>query len=479
MRNLKQYWQSLFASNNKSVKTHAHTSPGPAELEHEIAAVSSENQTLAANLEEVRQEIAATRNTDKNKLAELERINHTLETARQEEFRKLGELENRLDVISSEHNQAHNQIKGLKVSLDEASTQLEKTDNQVKQMELEQRLHEKMLLETQTQLRTQDQRLSWTMMVAGFAVVLATVSGAILILEAHKNATLLTSMNDGMQHLLTSMDRHLNARHQVVAETPVTTAMVTPATTPTAKAADPDNSATTTDSGLLPEAVDDTAGNSATHTDSGPLPEAVDDTAGNSATHTDSGVLPEAVDDTAGNSATHTDSGALPEAMDDTAGNSATHAGLPDSTPAALDNRQETSQMLSTIEKNSLFKEATVNQEMKSLPGGIHYRIETPGRGRSPEMTDRVVVNYLAISPDGKVIDDTYSSGQPVTLHISQLSPALQDALLNMGEGAEWEVTVPEQRLYQGTQRSEPGLYLIELLEVIEGDAPDPSMPPE
>ena len=439
MRNLKQYWQSLFASNNKSVKTHAHTSPGPAELEHEIAAVSSENQTLAANLEEVRQEIAATRNTDKNKLAELERINHTLETARQEEFKKLGELENRLDVISSEHNQAHNQIKGLKISLAEASTQLEKTDNQVKQMELEQRLHEKMLLETQTQLRTQDQRLSWTMMVAGFAVVLATVSGAILILEAHKNATLLTSMNDGMQHLLTSMDRHLNARHQVVAETPVTTAMVTPATTPTAKAADPDNSATTTDSGPLPEAVDDTAGNSATHTDSG----------------------------------------ALPEAVDDTAGNSATHAGLPDSTPAALDNRQETSQMLSTIEKNSLFKEATVNQEMKSLPGGIHYRIETPGRGRSPEMTDRVVVNYLAISPDGKVIDDTYSSGQPVTLHISQLSPALQDALLNMGEGAEWEVTVPEQRLYQGTQRSEPGLYLIELLEVIEGDAPDPSMPPE
>ena len=174
-----------------------------------------------------------------------------------------------------------------------------------------------------------------------------------------------------------------------------------------------------------------------------------------------------------------TDSGVLPEEAADAAGNSATHAGLPDSAPAALDNRQENSRILSAIEKNSLFKEATVNQEMKSLPGGIHYRIETPGRGRSPEMTDRVVVNYLAISPDGKVIDDTYSSGQPVTLHISQLSPALQDALLNMGEGAEWEVTVPEQRLYQGTQRSEPGLYLIELLEVIEGDAPDPSMPPE
>ena len=238
MRKLKQYWQSLFASSNKSVKTHAHSSPDPAELEHEITAVSSENQTLAANLEEVRQEIAAARNTDKNKFAELERINHTLETVRQEEINKLGELENRLDEIASERNQARDQIKGLKVSLDEASTQLEKTDSQVKQMELEQRLHEKMLLETQTQLRTQDQRLSWTMMVAGFAVVLATVSGAILILEAHKNATLLTSMNTDMQHLLASMDRHLNTRHQAVAETPVTTAVATPATTATAKAVD-------------------------------------------------------------------------------------------------------------------------------------------------------------------------------------------------------------------------------------------------
>ena len=425
MRKLKQYWLSLFASSNKSVKTHTHTSPDPAELEHEIAAVSSENQTLAANLEDVRQEIAAARNTDKNKLAELERINHTLETARQEEIKKLGELENRLDEIASERNQARDQIKGLKVSLAEASTQLEKTENQVKQMELEQRLHEKMLLETQTQMRTQDQRLSWTMMVAGFAVVLATVSGAILILETHKDAALLTSMNTDMQHLLTSMDQHLNTRHQAVAETPVTTTVVTPATTATAKAADQDNSATTTDSVVLPEESVDAVGNSATH-----------------ASLSDS--VP-----------------AAPAA------------------PAAPDNRQKNSRILSEIEKNSLSKETTVNQEMKSLPGGIHYRIKIPGKGRSPEMTDRVLVNYLAVSPDGTVIDDTYSSGQPATLHVSELTPALQDALLNMGEGAKWEVTVPEQRLYQGTQISEPGLYLIELLEVIGDNASDPPMPPE
>lgn len=228
MRNLKQYWQSLFASINKSVKTHAHSSPGPAELEHEISAVRRANQTLAANLEEVRQEITAARNTDKNKLAELERVNHTLETARQKEIIKLGELENRLDKVASERNRAREQIRGLKAFLAETSILLKKTDNQVKQMELEQRLHEKMLLEAQAQMRAQDQRLSWTMMVAGFAVVLATASGAILILEVHKNAALLTSMNADMKHLLTSMDQHINTRHQAVAETPAATAVVMP-----------------------------------------------------------------------------------------------------------------------------------------------------------------------------------------------------------------------------------------------------------
>ncbi len=415
MRKLKQYWQSLFASINKFVKTRAHTSPGSEELEHEISAVSSENQKLAANLEDVRQEIAAARNNDKNKFAKLELVNHALEVARQEEIKKLSELEYRLDKIASERNQARDQIKGLKASLAEASTQLEKTDNQVKQLELEQRMHEKMLLETQTQLRTQDQRLSWTMMVAGFAVVLATVSGATLILEVRKNATLLTSMNADMTHLITSMDQHLNTRHQADAETPVTTAVVMPDTTATARAAGRDNTAAITRPGVLPEEAADAVGNSATH------------------------------------------------------------ANLPDSAPTALNNRQKNSRILSAIQKNSLFTEDTVNQKMKSLPGGMHYRVETPGRGRSPDMTDRVVVNYLAVTPDGKVIDDTYSSGQPVTLHMSEVSPSLQEALLNMGEGAEWEVTVPQW----GTQGSEPGIYLIELIEVIQDNAPDQSMLPE
>ena len=84
------------------------------------------------------------------------------------------------------------------------------------------------------------------------------------------------------------------------------------------------------------------------------------------------------------------------------------------------------------------------------------------------------MINYLATRPDGKIIDDTYSSGQPATLRMSELGPVLQEALMNMGEGAEWEVTVPEQQPNKESPGLMPGLYLIELVEVIKSEVPAP-----
>jgi len=438
LRNLKQYWQSLFSSINKSVKTQAHTSPGPEGLEQEISALSSENQTLAANLEEVRQEIAAARTTDTSKLAGLEQANHALETARQAETERLAELESRLDEVTAERRQARDQIMELETSLAAASTRLEKTDDQVRQLELEQRVHEQLQLETQTRLRSQDQRLSWTMMVAGFAVVLAAVSAAIFILELHKNTALLGSMSADMQHLVSAMDQHIKTADQTTAETP------TPATESTTPP-------TTTEAASTASTAEITA--------PAPIPEAEQE------------VEPEAVPEAL--PAAEPEPEVVPEAMNDAAGNTTAPASLP--APTVLDDGQQHSQMLSAMQKNRVLSEAGVDWTMGSLPSGRLFRVETPGRGRSPGITDQVVINYLAVSPDGKVIDDTYSSGQAATLHMSELDPILQEALLNMEEGAEWEVTVPEQHPHQETQGARPGLYLIELVEVIEGETPDPS----
>jgi FKBP-type peptidyl-prolyl cis-trans isomerase len=455
LRNLKQYWQSLFARTEKPANTHADTSSGTKALEHTIAAISSGNQTLAANLEELHRKIAAARNTDIKRLLELERANHALQTARQAEIERVAELESRLDEVTAERLQANDQIMELKTSLAATSTRLGKTDDQVKQLELEQRVHEQLQLETQTRLLTQDQRLSWTIMVAGFALVLATVSGAILILKLHRNEALLGSMSTDMQQLVTSMVQHIKTADQAASETSPPVITLKPAPTATEAAtrySTAEKTATRTFTEAVPEVVLETVPEAVPEAPLETVPEAVPETE----------AVPEAVPEE------------VSEAVDEAAGTTATPAYL--SEPAIPDDDlQQHSQMLSAMQKNSILTEADVDWTMGNLPSGRLFRVETPGKGRSPEITDRVVVNYLAVSPDGKVINDTYSSGQPATLRMSEIGPVLQEALLNMGEGAEWEVTVPEQQPHLETQGPEPGLYLIELVEVIEGDAPGPS----
>jgi FKBP-type peptidyl-prolyl cis-trans isomerase len=108
-------------------------------------------------------------------------------------------------------------------------------------------------------------------------------------------------------------------------------------------------------------------------------------------------------------------------------------------------------------------------------PTGLQYRIVHSGSGKMPTMEDKVIVDYLATTADGKILDETYSSGLPKTVSMSEVNPAWQEALLKMREGAEWELYVPPQLANQGGVRKrgvtgfEPLVYLIELREVIAG----------
>ncbi|MDH3935676.1 MAG: FKBP-type peptidyl-prolyl cis-trans isomerase, partial [Gammaproteobacteria bacterium] len=124
--------------------------------------------------------------------------------------------------------------------------------------------------------------------------------------------------------------------------------------------------------------------------------------------------------------------------------------------------------------KRAFFIEGVSSEEEIALPGGVRYQVVQPGRGRSPVLTDRVAVDYLGISQDGRVFDDTYSSGQPAELNINDLDPAWQETLLSMEEGAQWEVSVPPGLLLTnsepegGMPENESGTYLIELLEIVQ-----------
>jgi hypothetical protein len=116
---------------------------------------------------------------------------------------------------------------------------------------------------------------------------------------------------------------------------------------------------------------------------------------------------------------------------------------------------------------------------MVTLPSGVQYRIVRQGDGRSPEMGDWVVVDYLGMTPDGNIFDNTYDSGQRATFGMDGLLPGWQEPLLRMQEGSEFEIYVPPDIANIGgipsdrKQAGQPGIYLVELRQVIpvgEGD---------
>ena len=111
---------------------------------------------------------------------------------------------------------------------------------------------------------------------------------------------------------------------------------------------------------------------------------------------------------------------------------------------------------------------------MVTLPSGVQYRVVREGDGKSPGMGDWVVVDYLGMTPDGSIFDNTYDSGQRAIFGMDGLIPGWQEPLLRMQEGAEFEVYVPPDIANIGgipsleKQADEPGIYLIELIQVVQ-----------
>jgi len=108
---------------------------------------------------------------------------------------------------------------------------------------------------------------------------------------------------------------------------------------------------------------------------------------------------------------------------------------------------------------------------VKTLPGGVQYRIIKEGKGAIPTDTTRVKVHYEGKTLDGKVFDSSYKRNDPVTLRANQLVKGFSEALTHMPAGSVWEVWIPQEKAYgdrkQGTIDPFSCLnFKIELLEV-------------
>ena len=418
MRTFREYWGRIFSRLQKPPVSDTRQATGSEHLERERSA-----ETV--------------RETNSRKILDLERRLAEIEAGRNQARDKVNELEDSLEATTLQLERTDRQVQYLRVSseeqanlfkasLSDASTRLESTDTHVRELE------DRMANERQDYLKTfqlmqgrfskQDVRMNWAIAVAGFALLLGTVAGAVLIWDVQKNATLLSSMSQDINELMSSVNGHLSMQHTLQEEQRQLALPATspePGTTVTAKQA------------------------SGTAAESQPAP---------SAKTTISAADPP------------------PNSIDS----------APD---RALSTNREGILQFTRRDAKAFFEENAKVEGVVSLPSGVQYRLVNSGSGKSPSLSDKVVVTYVGVKFDGAVFDETYSNGAPSTFSMNELLPGWREVLLKMEEGAEFELYIPPNLATKGGVRKrgmlgfEPNIYLIELLEVVKEGATDPAAP--
>jgi FKBP-type peptidyl-prolyl cis-trans isomerase len=113
---------------------------------------------------------------------------------------------------------------------------------------------------------------------------------------------------------------------------------------------------------------------------------------------------------------------------------------------------------------------------VKTLSGGIMYRVIDDGGGVMPTVNSQVRISFRGALVNGKVFASTLKGDnqQPITVGVSD-SPlrGLTQVLTMMKQGAHWEVVLPSDQAYGDSPRSPVGpgqavVFDITLVEVLK-----------
>jgi len=108
---------------------------------------------------------------------------------------------------------------------------------------------------------------------------------------------------------------------------------------------------------------------------------------------------------------------------------------------------------------------------VKTLEGGLQYKVIKEGNGAIPADTSRVKVHYEGRTIDGKVFDSSYKRNEPTEFRCNQVIKGWTEALVHMPAGSVWEVYIPQELAYGSRQQGEdikPFSALIFKIELIE-----------
>jgi len=107
---------------------------------------------------------------------------------------------------------------------------------------------------------------------------------------------------------------------------------------------------------------------------------------------------------------------------------------------------------------------------VKTLPGGVQYKVIKEGSGALPKDTSMVTVHYEGKTIDGKVFDSSYTRKEPTKFRANQVIKGWTEALVHMPAGSVWEVYIPQEKAYgsHDTGNIKPFSALIFKIELID-----------
>ena len=125
-------------------------------------------------------------------------------------------------------------------------------------------------------------------------------------------------------------------------------------------------------------------------------------------------------------------------------------------------------------EKGELWLKQNAKKEgIKTLDGGVQYKVLKSGKGGSPSASDTVKVHYTGTLTSGKEFDSSVKRGTPAEFRVNQVIKGWQMALQEMKVGDKWMLYIPSDLAYgeRGSRGAigpnEVLVFEVELLDII------------
>ena len=101
-----------------------------------------------------------------------------------------------------------------------------------------------------------------------------------------------------------------------------------------------------------------------------------------------------------------------------------------------------------SADANSDFLSANAKKPgVKTVAGGLQYKVVKSGAGAKPNSSDCVTVNYKGTFPDGRVFDQS-KPDHPITFPVQGVIKGWTMALQMMHVGDEWMLFIPSTLAY-------------------------------